>query len=237
MEQVKNKGGWIDQSLPVDWGKVKDEAIGEILPHHMKLWWYCLGGVPALVFLMLVVSGIMLAFYYVPHPDKAYESVAQITNNTPFGWWIRSIHRWGAEIMVVTVSLHAIRVFATGAYRHPREFCWVSGSLLLLLTLGTAFTGYSLVYTQQSYWAMTIGTGIAAKTPIIGAFISRFMLGGESIGPNTLNRFFIIHAAILPAMIFLFIVIHIIVIRLHGVAEHVAGMQREIIRGLSRGDE
>jgi quinol-cytochrome oxidoreductase complex cytochrome b subunit len=139
--------------------------------------------------------------------------------------------------MVVTVSLHAIRVFATGAYRHPREFCWISGSLLLLLTFGTAFTGYSLVYTQQSYWAMTIGTGIAAKTPIIGSFISRFMLGGEAIGPNTLNRFFIIHAAILPSLIFLMIVIHIIVIRLHGVAEYAVGMQREIIRGLSRGDE
>lgn len=237
MEEVTKESGWIDKSLPVDWGKVKEEAIGEILPQHMKLWWYCLGGIPALMFLLLVISGIMLAFHYVPHPDKAYESVAHITNDIPYGWWLRSLHRWAAEIMVVTVSLHAIRVFATGAYRHPREFCWISGSLLLLLTFGIAFTGYSLVYTQQSYWAMTIGTGIASKTPIIGSFISRFMMGGEAIGPDTLNRFFIIHAAILPVLLFLLIIFHIIVIRLHGVAEHVVGMQREIVRGLSRGDE
>lgn len=237
MEEVKKETGWIDKSLPVDWGKVKEEAIGEILPQHMKLWWYCLGGVPALMFLLLMVTGIMLAFHYVPHPDKAYESVAHITHDIPYGWWIRSLHRWGAEIMVVTVSLHAIRVFATGAYRHPREVCWISGTLLLLLTFGLGFTGYSLVYTQQSYWAMTIGTSIAAKTPVIGPFIARFMLGGEAIGPHTLNRFFVLHAAILPVVLFLLIIVHIIVIRLHGVAEHVVGMQREIVRGLSRGDE
>jgi quinol-cytochrome oxidoreductase complex cytochrome b subunit len=237
MEEVKKETGWIDKSLPVDWGKIKEEAIGEILPQHMKLWWYCLGGVPALMFMLLIGTGMLLAFHYVPHPDKAYESVAHITNDIPYGWWLRSLHRWGAEIMVVTVSLHAIRVFATGAYRHPREVCWISGALLLLLTFGLGFTGYSLVYTQQSYWAMTIGTGIAAKTPIIGSFISRFMLGGEAIGPHTLNRFFILHTAILPVVLFLLIIFHIIVIRLHGVAEHVVGMQREIVRGLSRGDE
>ncbi len=237
MEDVKKTEAWIDESLPVDWGKIKEEAVGEILPHHMKLWWYCLGGVPAIMFLMLVISGIMMAFYYVPYPSEAYESVARITNDIPFGWWLRSIHRWCAELMVVTVSLHAIRVFATGAYRHPREFCWISGSILLLLTLGAGFTGYSLCYTQTSYWAMTIGTGIAGKTPIIGDFLSRFMLGGDSIGEATLNRFFILHAAIIPAIIFLMIFVHIVLIRLHGVAEHIVGMQRELIKGLSRGDE
>ncbi|MCK5916385.1 MAG: cytochrome b N-terminal domain-containing protein, partial [Deltaproteobacteria bacterium] len=205
MEETKKDKAWIDQTLPVDWNKVKDEAVGEILPHHMKLWWYCLGGVPAIMFLILVVTGMMLAFHYVPHPDMAYESVVKITNEIPYGWWLRSIHRWSAEIMVVTVSLHAIRVFATGAYRHPRQLCWITGAILLLLTFGVAFTGYSLVYTQMSYWAMTIGTGIAAKTPIIGSFLSRFMLGGESIGEATLNRFFILHAAILPSIIFLMV--------------------------------
>jgi quinol-cytochrome oxidoreductase complex cytochrome b subunit len=237
MEDTRKETGWIDQSLPVDWSKVKEEAIGEILPHHMKLWWYCLGGIPALMFLLLIVSGFMLAFHYVPHPDQAYESVAHITHDLPYGWWVRSLHRWAAELMVVTVSLHTVRVFVTQAYRHPREVCWITGALLLLLTMATAFTGYSLVYSQMSYWAMTIGTQIAAKTPIIGGVISRFMLGGEAIGPHTLNRFFILHAAVLPALLMLLIIVHIIVIRLHGVAEHVAGMQREIVRGLSRGDE
>ncbi|MBN2705592.1 MAG: cytochrome b N-terminal domain-containing protein [Deltaproteobacteria bacterium] len=237
MEKQAQTQGWIDKTLPVDWHKVKEEAVGEILPGHMKLWWYCLGGVPAIMFLILVVTGIMLAFHYVPHPDMAYESVVRITTEIPYGWWLRSIHRWSAEIMVVTVSLHAIRVFATGAYRHPRELCWITGALLLLLTFGVAFTGYSLVYTQMSYWAMTIGTGIAAKTPLIGPFLARFLLGGEAIGEATLNRFFILHAALLPTVIFLMIFVHIILIRLHGVAEHLVGIQREVVRGLSRGDE
>ncbi|HDS16434.1 MAG TPA: DUF4405 domain-containing protein [Proteobacteria bacterium] len=237
MEKQEQTQGWIDKTLPVDWRKVKEEAVGEILPGHMKLWWYCLGGVPAIMFLILVVTGIMLAFHYVPHPDMAYESVFRITTEIPYGWWLRSIHRWSAEIMVVTVSLHAIRVFATGAYRHPRELCWITGALLLLLTFGVAFTGYSLVYTQMSYWAMTIGTGIATKTPLIGPFLARFLLGGEVIGEATLNRFFILHAALLPTVIFLMIFVHIILIRLHGVAEHLVGIQREVVRGLSHGDE
>ncbi len=237
MEDVKKDDGWIDKTLPVDWDKVKEEAIGEILPHHMKLWWYCLGGVPAIMFLILIITGMMLAFHYVPHPDMAYESVVRITTEIPYGWWLRSIHRWSAEIMIVTVSLHAIRVFATGAYRHPRELCWMTGAILLLLTFGLGFTGYSLVYTQMSYWAMTIGTGIAAKTPFIGSFLSRFMLGGETIGEATLNRFFILHAAILPSITFLLVFVHIVLIRLHGVTEHLVGIQREVVKGLSRGDE
>lgn len=237
MEDVKKDEGWIDKTLPVDWDKVKDEALGEIVPNHMKFWWYCLGGVPAIMFLLLIITGMMLAFHYVPHPDMAFESVAKITTEIPYGWWLRSLHRWGAEIMVVTVSLHAIRVFATGAFRHPRELCWVTGAILLLLTFGLGFTGYSLVYTQQSYWAMTIGTGIAAKTPFIGPFIARFMMGGEAIGEFTLNRFFILHAAILPCITFLVIIVHIIMIRLHGVTEHLIGIQREVVKGLSRGDE
>ena len=237
MNEITKEEGWIDQTLPVDWGKVKEEAVGEILPHHMKLWWYCLGGVPAVMFLILIVTGIMLSIHYVAHPDLAFESVAKITNDVPYGWWIRSIHRWGAEIMVVTVSLHAIRVFATGAYRHPRELCWVTGAILLFLTFGIAFTGYSLVYSQMSYWAMTIGTGIAEKTPVIGPFIARLMLGGEEIGPATLGRFFILHAAIFPTLMGLVIIFHIIIIRLHGVAEHLVGIQREIVKGLSSGDE
>ncbi|RTZ92853.1 MAG: cytochrome b6 [Deltaproteobacteria bacterium] len=237
MEETKETKGWIDQALPVDWGKVKEDLVGEILPAHMKYWWYCLGGAPALMFMVLIVTGMLLAFYYVPHPDQAYESVGRITNDIRFGWWVRAIHHWAAEIMVVTVALHAIRTFATGAFRHPRELCWMSGAILLLLTLGTAFTGYSLVYTQQSYWAMTIGTQIASKVPLIGPTISRFMMGGETIGPYTLNRFFVLHAAILPTIIFLMIVIHIVILRIIGVSEHLVGIQREIIKGLSRGDE
>ena len=237
MEETKGGKGWIDESLPVDWGKVKEDLVGEILPAHMKYWWYCLGGVPALMFLVLIVTGLLLAFYYVPHPGEAYESVSRITNNIRYGWWIRSIHHWAAEIMVVTVSLHAIRTFVTGAFRHPRELCWVSGALLLLLTLGAAFTGYSLLYTQQSYWAMNIGIQMAGKVPIIGPTLSRFMSGGNTIGPYTLNRFLVLHAAILPTIMFLMIIIHIIILRIHGVSEHIVGIQHEVIKGLSRGDE
>ncbi len=228
---------WAEEKKELDWKEIKEKLLGEVLPNHMKYWWYCLGGIPALLFLTLVVTGIMLAFYYVPHPDKAFESVANITNNVRFGWWIRGIHRWSAELMVVTVSLHAIRVFVTNAYSSPRELCWVTGAVLLLLTLFTAFSGYSLVYSQQSYWAVVVGSGLAAKVPVVGDLVARFMLGGPTYGPNTLNRLYILHAALMPSILFLFIFIHIFLIRIHGVTEHLAGIQAEIIRGLSRDEE
>jgi quinol-cytochrome oxidoreductase complex cytochrome b subunit len=201
------------------WEKFKTVVLDEDLPEHMKIWWWCLGGVPAILLLILIVTGIMLAMYYTPSISQAYESIQYITNNVRFGWWLRAVHKWCAELMVVTVSLHVIRVFFTRAYTKPRELVWITGVLLLLMTLFAGFTGYSLLYTQKSYWAVTAGTNLAGKIPIVGNFFQALLIGGNSFNENTLSRFLILHGAVVPVIILGIIFLHIVILRKVGVSE------------------
>jgi quinol-cytochrome oxidoreductase complex cytochrome b subunit len=166
-----------------------------------------------------IFTGILLAFYYEASPAVAYESVEFITREVAFGWFIRSVHKWAATLMIAAVILHQIRVFFTGAYRRPREINWLVGMSLLLCTLMTGFTGYSLVFEQLSYWGATVGANIADTTPLIGGFLKNMMLGGDSYNEATLSRFFILHAAVLPVTMVALIALHITVIRLQGVTE------------------
>jgi len=228
---------WINERFPLDFKTIKEESISEQLPGHMKLWWFCLGGIPLLMFFTLVGTGILLVFHYIPHPEHAYQSVQRISTEVPYGWWVRGMHKWAAELMVVTVILHTIRVFFTGSYRAPRELVWMVGSMLLLITFGAAFTGYSLVYSQMSYWASQIGTSIAQSTPIIGTTIADFMRGGPEVGELTLTRFFVFHTAVIPLAILILTGLHLFLIRSHGVAEHLGGIVSEMIKGISKNDE
>ena len=201
------------------WEKFKSTVLEEDLPEHMKIWWWCLGGVPAILFMILITTGILLAMYYKPSINEAYESVQYITNNVRYGWWIRAIHKWSAELMVVTVSLHVIRVFFTRAYTKPREWVWITGVLLLLMTLFAGFTGYSLLYTQKSYWAVTAGTNLAGKIAIVGGWLKGLLIGGENFNENTLSRFLILHGAVVPGVIMILILAHIVILRKVGVSE------------------
>jgi quinol-cytochrome oxidoreductase complex cytochrome b subunit len=185
----------------------------------MKRWWFALGGTPAYLFVVQIATGILLAFYYQPAPSTAYESVRYITQDVSYGWYIRSIHKWAATLMIAAVILHQMRVYFTGSYRKPREVNWVIGMCLLVCTLVLGFTGYSLVYEQLSYWGATVGANIAEKVPLVGAFGKRMLLGGEVYNEKTLPRFFILHAAVLPVTMIVLIATHILLIRLHGVTE------------------
>jgi len=227
------KGGWWKERFPINMARLK-EVLGEELPDHMRYWWFCLGGVPLLIFLVLVATGLMLSVYYVPSPEKAHSSIQYIQEGVRFGWWIRGVHHWAAQFMIITVILHVMRVFFIAAYRKPRELCWVAGSLLLLTTLGMGFTGYTLTYTHQAYWAATVGTELAQSVPLIGGFIANFLRGGPTIGPGTLTRLFALHTVILPTFMAIFIFIHVFIMRLHGVAEHAAAIVEEMVRGVSR---
>lgn len=209
---------WLYERVPVS-----DEALKELtnepVPNHLKHWWFCLGGTPAYLFLVQIVSGILLAFYYQPSPTTAYESVRYITEEAAYGWFLRSVHKWGATLMIAAVILHQIRVFFTGGYRRPRELNWLIGMCLLVCTLMVGFTGYSLVYEQLSYWGATVGANIADSVPVVGGIAKRMMLAGEAYNERTLPRFFIIHAAVLPVTMVLLLFMHIALIRLHGVTE------------------
>lgn len=217
---------WLGERLPVDLDKLR-ELTNEPVPHHMKRWWFALGGTPAYLFVVQIVTGILLAVYYESSARAAYESVRHITTEVPFGWYLRSLHKWAATLMVAAVILHQIRVFFTGAYRKPREINWMVGCCLLLSTLIAGFTGYSLVYEQLSFWGATVGANIADTVPWIGPVIKRMMLAGDGYTEQTLPRFYVIHAAIMPALIVALVAVHIAIIRIQGVSEMRFGDEAE----------
>ena len=182
---------WFGDRLPVS-GRQFQELTNEPVPYHLKRWWFALGGTPAYLFIVQIITGILLAFYYEASPSTAYASVEHITSDVSFGWYIRSVHKWAATLMIVSVILHQMRVFFTGAYRDPREINWVVGMCLLLCTLLTGFTGYSLVYEQLSFWGATVGANISDTVPVVGGFFKRMMLGGDAYNQSTLSRFFVL---------------------------------------------
>lgn len=209
---------WFRERLPVDPEQLR-HLTNEPVPNHMKRWWFALGGTPAYLFVVQIVTGILLAFYYEASPRTAWESVRRITEEVPFGWYFRSVHKWAATLMVAAVVLHQMRVFFTGAYRKPREINWMIGMCLLLCTLFLGFTGYSLVYEQLSYWGATVGANITESVPVVGPFLKKLLLAGDAYNETTVSRFFVLHAAVLPATLVLLITIHIAIIRIQGVSE------------------
>jgi quinol-cytochrome oxidoreductase complex cytochrome b subunit len=209
---------WLAIQFPVRWETIQS-SLNEPVPNHLKKWWWCIGGIPAYLFVVLLVTGIALIFFYVPDPDRAYDSVERITNEVPFGWYIRGLHKWSATLMIVSVVLHVLRVYFTASYKRPRELTWITGAFLLFITLGFAFTGYSLVYEQLSYWGITVAANMTAVVPVVGPLAADFMRGGETLTADTLTRFFVFHVGVMPVLLSGFMILHIVQIRLHGVTE------------------
>jgi len=222
---------WVSERIPFNWDNLK-HFTSEPIPRHMHKWWFCLGGTPLYLFMIQLVSGIALTFYFVPDPSKAYESVRYITEEVPFGWWVRGIHRWSGELMVVSVILHMMRVFFTAAYRRPREINWLIGMALLITVFTFGFSGYSLIYNQVSYWATVVGTNMAAAVPFVGQYMAGFLRGGPVISANTLTRMYVLHIGVLPTAAFGLLALHIFLIRIHGVSEFI-----DTSHGESRDDE
>jgi quinol-cytochrome oxidoreductase complex cytochrome b subunit len=177
---------------------------------------YCLGGLSFFMFLGLTVTGVMLMFYYVPSVDRAYTDIAALETNVRFGMLIRNLHRWMAHAMVLTVLLHMMRVFYMGAYKPPREFNWVVGVILLVLTLLLSFTGYLLPWDQLALWAITVGTNIAGAAPVLGGESRFVLIGGFEVGPNALIRFYTLHVIALPLLAAIFMSVHFWRIRRDG---------------------
>lgn len=184
-----------------------------------SLW---LGTMSAALFLLLIVSGLPLLFLYVPSVERAYQSVKDIEFVITFGWWLRAVHRISAHLMVMVVFLHLVRVFLTGAYRNgvgrgqQREWNWVIGVVMLLLTLFLSFTGYLLPWDQLAYWAVTVGTNIAAAVPAVGARLRELLIGGRTIEQATLIRFYVLHCIVLPGALGVLFVYHMWRVRKDG---------------------
>ncbi len=209
---------WLRERIPVAGDQLR-EWTNEPVPNHMRRWWFCLGGTPAYLFVVQIVTGILLSVYYQPSTATAYESVRFITEDVSYGWYFRSLHKWAATLMIAAVILHQMRVYFTGAYRRPRELNWMVGMCLLLCSLGLGFTGYSLVFEQLSYWGATVGGNLLDTLPVAGGFLKQMLLAGHEYNDLTLSRFFILHAAVLPATLAMLVFVHIVFVRLHGVTE------------------
>ena len=179
----------------------------------------CLGGIAFVLYLVLVGTGLLLLMYYQPTTAEAYNSVVEITNRVPYGWLIRGMHLWGANLMIAVVFLHMMRVFFTAAYRPPRDITWVNGMVLLLFTLSFGFSGYLLPWNQISYWATTVGTDSMSAIPVVGDALKYFVRGGDVVGQLALTRTFAFHVVILPALMLLFLVLHFLMIRRQGIAD------------------
>lgn len=177
-----------------------------------------LGGISFFLFLLLTLTGVLLMFYYIPSVDMAWQTMNQIKNDQPFGWFLRNMHRWGAHAMVITVFFHMARVFYTGSFRAPRQFNWVVGVILLVLTFLLSYTGYLLPWDQLSLWAVQVGVNMVGSTPppVVGDFVKFLLIGDFTVGQNALIRFYTLHVIALPLLLAIFLAVHFWRIRKDG---------------------
>lgn len=178
----------------------------------------CFGGITFTLFVVQVLTGLLLSLYYTPSDADAYLSIQRLQQEVPLGRLLRSVHYWSANLMVVTIVLHMLRVFVAGAYKNPRELNWVAGSVLLVLTLGFGFTGYLLPWDQKAYWATVVGTNMLGSIPFIGPALASVLRGGPDVTGQTLLRFYSMHILWLPLFTAFFLWVHFHVIRRLGVS-------------------
>jgi quinol-cytochrome oxidoreductase complex cytochrome b subunit len=209
--------GWVDERYQVSEPLTK--VLNKPVPKYALRWFYCLGGVTAFLFVVQGITGILLAFYYQPTAAAAYASIQYIETQVFFGSAIRAIHHWCANGMIVLCIAHMARVFIMGAYKRPRELNWVSGVLLLVLTLVFGFTGYLLPWDQRAFWATTVGSEIAGAIPSIGNLALVLLRVGWNVTGETLSRFYGLHVIVVPLATVTFMFAHFLMIRRQGIAK------------------
>jgi cytochrome b6 len=207
---------WADESL--GWQDLRHLAAKKQVPIHRHTFFYYLGGMALFLFLVQVATGILLLLYYRPSAAEAFESVQYLMADVPFGWLIRSIHSWGANLFVGVVVAHLVSTFFLKAYRSPRQATWLSGALLLFLALAFGFSGYLLPWNTLAYFATKVGTDVPAQIPGVGPLLSRILRGGSDVTGATLSRFYGIHVAILPAITTVLLGVHLFLVQRHGMS-------------------
>jgi cytochrome b6 len=207
---------WLDDRLGLhDFAKLGRKKQ---VPVHRHTFWYYFGGMTLFLFLVQVATGILLLLYYRPSAEEAYESVQFLMSEVEFGWLIRSIHAWAANLMVFTLFVHLFSVLLLKVYRPPRDATWLSGMALLGLALGFGFTGYLLPWNELSYFATKVGTEITGAAPLVGSFLRRLLRGGDEVTGATLTRFYGFHVAILPALTVMLLGLHLFLVQRHGMS-------------------
>jgi quinol-cytochrome oxidoreductase complex cytochrome b subunit len=216
MSPIATVQGWLDDRF--GWNELIAPLKKKAVPLHNLSYWYFLGGITLFLFGIQVATGILLLLYYRPSANEAYESVQYITTQVRFGWLIRSIHSWSANLMILTAFAHMFSVLFLRAYRKPRELTWVTGMVLLFLVMGFGFSGYLLPWNMLAFFATKVGTEIPAQIPIVGNWIMVFLRGGEDVTGATLTRFFGFHVAVLPGIATTLIFVHIVLVQRFGIS-------------------
>jgi menaquinol-cytochrome c reductase cytochrome b subunit len=220
-------------TYPLDWIEERTGLVGAVkyfLFRHVPRrtnWFHTLGSATLTAFLVQAITGVILAMYYKPDPNAAYESIQYITNDLTWGWLVRGMHRFGASVFIILMFFHMARVFLFGAYKYPREVNWMVGAALLILGMFEGFTGYLLPWDQTSYWASVVGINITGTGPIFGPFMAQILKAGAEINGDTLARFYSIHMLVLPGLIFALIGLHLYLVVRLGVSNPPWGEQPE----------
>src|ERR1700741_3058427 len=216
MNAVVRVQTWIDErfNLAESLAPLREKTV----PIHKYSYWYLLGGITLFTFLVQLCTGVLLLLYYRPTANEAFESVQNITNHVEFGWLVRSVHSWSANLMVFCAFAHMFSVALARAYRKPRELTWISGVILLFLVLGFGFSGYLLPWNTRAYFATKVGTEVAGQVPLIGRAIMIFMRGGEDVTGATLSRFFGLPVVVLPAITVAIVLSHLLLVQQFGIS-------------------
>jgi quinol-cytochrome oxidoreductase complex cytochrome b subunit len=207
---------WLDDRIGMN--ALKPLIRKKSVPVHRHDIWYFLGGMVLFLFVIQVCTGILMLFYYRPSANEAYDSVQFLMTQAKFGWLIRSIHAWGANLMIFVLFIHMFSVWILKAYRAPRELTWITGLGLVALVLGLGFTGYLLPWNTLSYFATRVGTSMPGVIPVVGPFIERMMRGGNDVTGATLTRFYALHTSLLPGLTFLLLGLHVLLVQRHGMS-------------------
>ncbi|RMF07274.1 MAG: cytochrome bc complex cytochrome b subunit [Candidatus Neomarinimicrobiota bacterium] len=207
---------WIDERISLE--AARKFAKKKEVPVFYGTVWYYLGGVALFLFIIQIITGILLTFYYQPGVNTAYESVKFIVSKVEYGWLIRETHSWSANLFIFFIFLHMFTVFFAKAYRKPREMTWMTGMLLLLVALGFGFSGYLLPWNELSFFATRVGTEIAGALPVVGDFLLKFLRAGDEVSGATLTRFYGIHVAVLPLIAITLLVIHLLLVQFQGMS-------------------
>jgi cytochrome b6 len=208
---------WVDERVQL---RTLVEYMGKkYVPLHRNSVWYYFGGVTLFLFIIQVVTGIMLLLYYKGSEQLAFESIQFIMSKVEFGWLIRSIHSWAANLFILAAMVHMFSVFFEKSYRRPRELTWVTGMLMFFLGLAFGFSGYLLPWNELAFFATKVGTDIAGAIPVIGEPILIFLRGGEDVTGATLTRFFGFHVAVFPGIFTVLLGIHLLLVQRQGMSE------------------
>src|SRR6201988_3197293 len=203
IERLRKVAIWIDDRIYIS--RIYTATAGHTVPRTSGSWFYVFGSGTLLCFMIQIVTGICLALVYVPSAGQAYTSLEYLNYQEELGWFLRAMHNWGSNFMVAIMLLHLMQVFLFGAFKYPRELTWMSGVVLLLCTLGMAFTGQVLRFDQDAYWGLGIGAAMAGRVPMLGPAIVHMMLGGPIIAGETLSRFFTLNVFVIPGTIIAFV--------------------------------